>query len=182
MHSLCLHSAEEPIISECLEGGNKSPWCRDRLRRHDLWDEVPLGTEGSGPHFTNGFSIAIQIRLKFSLTLISILIQWSLQNFVHDTAVLSWHVKKLLRSDGQQRNYSKAKFPSNLNCGQKIVSETGPWNWMGTWPSSMSSWIAGRRADSWACADEWASEGSPAKKNTCTWASLVSGLTRGGHE
>ena len=34
--------------------------------------------------------------------------------------------KNLLRSDGQQRNYSKAKFPSNLNCGQKIVSETGP--------------------------------------------------------
>ena len=35
--------------------------------------------------------------------------------------------KNLLRSDSQQRNYSKAKFPSNWNCGQKIVSETGPW-------------------------------------------------------
>ena len=35
--------------------------------------------------------------------------------------------KNLLRSDGQQRNYSKAKFPSNMNCGQKIVSETGLW-------------------------------------------------------
>ena len=35
--------------------------------------------------------------------------------------------KNLLRSDGQQRNYGKAKFPSNLNCGQKTVSETGPW-------------------------------------------------------
>ena len=34
--------------------------------------------------------------------------------------------KYLLRSDFQQRNYSKAKFPSNLNCRQKIVSETGP--------------------------------------------------------
>ena len=34
--------------------------------------------------------------------------------------------KILLRSDGQQRNYGKAKFPSNLNCGQKNVSETGP--------------------------------------------------------
>ena len=34
--------------------------------------------------------------------------------------------KNLLRSDGQQQNYSKAKFLSNLNCGQKIVSETGP--------------------------------------------------------
>ena len=34
--------------------------------------------------------------------------------------------KNLLRSDGQQQNHSKAKFPSNLNYGQKIVSETGP--------------------------------------------------------
>ena len=41
------------------------------------------------------------------------------------TAVLPWHVeKKLLPSDGQQENYSKAKFPSNLKCGQKIVCET----------------------------------------------------------
>ena len=36
--------------------------------------------------------------------------------------------KKLLRSDGQQRSYDKAKFPSNLNCGEKTVSETGPRN------------------------------------------------------
>ena len=34
--------------------------------------------------------------------------------------------KNLLRSDGQQQSYGKAKFPSNLNCGQKTVSETGP--------------------------------------------------------
>ena len=34
--------------------------------------------------------------------------------------------KYLFRSDDQQRNYSKAKFPSNLNYGQKIVSEMGP--------------------------------------------------------
>ena len=47
------------------------------------------------PRFTNGFSIAIQIRWKFRFTLISILIQWSLQHFVHGTtAVLSWHVQK----------------------------------------------------------------------------------------
>ena len=34
--------------------------------------------------------------------------------------------KNLLRSNGQQRNCNKAKFASNFNCGQKIVSETGP--------------------------------------------------------
>ena len=51
----------------------------------------------SGPRFTNGFSIAIQIRWKFRLTLNSILIQWSLQNCVHGTtAVLSWHVQKFV--------------------------------------------------------------------------------------
>ena len=83
-----------------------------------------------GGRFTNGFSIAIQIRWKFRFTPTSIVIPWSLQIFVHGTTVvLSWHVmcKNLLRFDGQQRSYDKAKFPSYLNCGQKTVSETGPW-------------------------------------------------------
>ena len=35
--------------------------------------------------------------------------------------------KNLLRSSGQQWNYSKAKFPWNLNCEQKVVSEIGLW-------------------------------------------------------
>ena len=52
---------------------------------------------GTGPRFTNGFSIPIKIRWKFHFTLISILIPWSLQNFVHGTtAVLSWHVQKFV--------------------------------------------------------------------------------------
>ena len=91
----------------------------------DGWDWHP------GARFTNGFSITIKIRWKFCFTLTPILTQWSLQNFVHGTtAVLSWHVmcKHLLRSDGQQRSYGKAKLPSNLNCRQKNVSETGPWS------------------------------------------------------
>ena len=51
----------------------------------------------TGPRFTNGFSIAIQIRWKFRFTLTSILIQWLLQNFVHGTtAVLSWHVQNFV--------------------------------------------------------------------------------------
>ena len=51
----------------------------------------------TGPRFTNGFSIAIQIRWKFRFTLTSTLIPWSLQNFVHGTtAVLSWHVQKIV--------------------------------------------------------------------------------------
>ena len=52
---------------------------------------------GTRARFTNGFSIAIQIRWKFRFTLTSILIQWSLQNFVHGTtAVLSWHRQKFV--------------------------------------------------------------------------------------
>ena len=50
-----------------------------------------------GPRFNNGFSIAIQTRLKFRFTLTSILIQWLLHNFVHGTtAVLSWHVQNFV--------------------------------------------------------------------------------------
>ena len=50
-----------------------------------------------GARFTNGFYIAIQLRWKFRFTLTSILIQWSLQNFVHGTtAMLSWHVPKFV--------------------------------------------------------------------------------------
>ena len=50
-----------------------------------------------GARFTNGFPIAIQIRWKFHFTLISIIIHWSLHDFVHGTtAVLSWHVQKFV--------------------------------------------------------------------------------------
>ena len=87
------------------------------------------GERGARSRFTNGFSITIYIRWKFCFTLTSILIQWSPQNFVDGTtSVLSWHVQNLLRSDDQQQIYSKAKFPSNLNCGQKAVCEKGPWS------------------------------------------------------
>ena len=47
-----------------------------------------------GPRFTNIFSIAVQIRWKFHFILTSILIQLSLQNYLHSTtAVLLWHVQ-----------------------------------------------------------------------------------------
>ena len=74
---------------------------------HDMWGDntYPFSKFNStghvfiytGSRFSNGFSIAIQIRWKFCFTLISILIQWSLQNFVYGTtAVLSWHVQKFV--------------------------------------------------------------------------------------
>ena len=61
------------------------------------WISETLAYESNMARFTNGFSIAIQIRWKFRFTLTSIMIQWSLQNFVHGTtAVLSWHVQKFV--------------------------------------------------------------------------------------
>ena len=84
---------------------------RHSQRMHNLQFYV------SGPRFTNVFSIAIQIRCKFRFTLTSILIQWSLLN------CCTRHDKSFLQSDGQQRNSSKAKSQSNLNCEQKFVSE-----------------------------------------------------------
>ena len=61
----------------------------------DAWVVSPLSA--TGPRFTNGFSIAIQIRWKFRFTLTSTPLPWSLQNFVHGTtAVLSWHVQKFV--------------------------------------------------------------------------------------
>ena len=59
--------------------------------------ENPYHRIWTGPRFTNGFSIEIQIWWKFRFTLTPILIQWSLQNFVHGTrAVLSWQVQQFV--------------------------------------------------------------------------------------
>ena len=64
-------------------------------------------------------------------TLSSILTQWSLQNVVHGaTAMLWWHMQKLLGFNGQQRNDCKAKFSIELGLRTKIVSETGPWSFL----------------------------------------------------
>ena len=81
----------------------------------------------SGPRFTNGFSIAIQIRWKFRFPLISILIQWSLQNFVNDTtAVLSWHVQKFLAIWWPATELQQSEVSIEFELRAKIVSETGP--------------------------------------------------------
>ena len=88
---------------------------------------------GQGPvSLTFFFFIAIQIRWKFRFTLISILIEWSLQNFVHGmTAMLSWHVQKncrdLMASKGLTARWSCHRI---WIAGKKIVSETGPRMWL----------------------------------------------------
>ena len=64
----------------------------ERTRAYvDIWQLT-----GQGPHFTNGFSIAVQIQWIFHFTLTSVVSKWSLQTFQHDTtALLSWHVHKI---------------------------------------------------------------------------------------
>ena len=89
-------------------------------------EALPVATR-PGARFINGFSIAIQIRWKFRVTLTSILIQWSLQNFYMARQLYCRGMyTNVLRSDGQQRSYGKAKFPSNLNCGKKTLVKRAP--------------------------------------------------------
>ena len=55
-------------------------------------DDIPDDYD-TGAHFTNDFSITIQMWWKFHFALIQVLIKWSLQNLAHGTtAGLSWHV------------------------------------------------------------------------------------------
>ena len=83
---------------------------------------------GSGPRFTNGFSIAIQIRWKFRFALTSILIKWSLPNFLHGTtAVLSWHVQKFAAIWWPITELQQGKLSVEFEFRAKNVSETGPW-------------------------------------------------------
>ena len=100
-------------------------WMRGQNSFNRIWI-LP----GPGAHFTNNFSNKIQMWWKLYFTLIRILTKWSPQNGVHDTTtVLLWApdmCKNLLRSDDQQWNYSKAKFPSNLNCMQKLLLKRAP--------------------------------------------------------
>ena len=79
-----------------------------RLGIEYIWSTGPLA------HFTNGFTIAIQIQWKFRFTLTSILIQWSPHNFVHGTtAVLSvaiwWPATELWQVEGSIEFELRAK-------------------------------------------------------------------------
>ena len=66
-----------------------------------LWDVItcpcPSFISASGTHFTNDFSITIQIRWKFHLALIQVLVIISQQNLAHaTTAQLSCHVPNIV--------------------------------------------------------------------------------------
>ena len=99
------------------------------MRMKSLNDVIGQFCSRSGPRFTNSFSIAIQIDGNF-VSLSSRLLYSDPYKIFYKARQLCCRgtCKNLLRSDGEQRNYSKANFRSNLNCRQKIVSETGPWS------------------------------------------------------
>ena len=64
----------------------------------------------SGAHFTNNFSITIQMWWKFHFAPIQILIKWSLQYLAHGTtAGLSWHVPNFF-CDMVISNWIRAKW------------------------------------------------------------------------
>ena len=80
-----------------------------------------------GARFTNGFLPAIQIRWKFRLAVIPLLAIRPQQFFAHvTTAQLSCHVQNFAAITVLKSRWEWTKFPSKLNCGGKIVSETGP--------------------------------------------------------
>ena len=109
-------------------------WALELLQNHMKWwqhqSHAVLNTK-SGPVSLTVFPSPLQF--KFDENSVSLSTQ-----FYHSDRYkilhMAWHLcchgmcKNLLLSDSQQWNYSKAKIPSNLTCGQKIVSEMGPSN------------------------------------------------------
>ena len=74
--------------------------CFDKKKRYLSFDKKCMqfvtGLE-PGAHFTNDFSIVIQIQGKIHSSLIQVLVKWLLLNFAHGTtAVLLWHVQNLV--------------------------------------------------------------------------------------
>ena len=64
---------------------------------------------------------------EFHLALISIIIRWSLQNFVHGmTAVLSWHVHKFVAIKSTATELQPYEISFEFELWWKIVSEMGP--------------------------------------------------------
>ena len=76
------------------------------------------------PRLTNGFSIAIQIWLKFCFILTLILIRWPLQSFVH---VLTWHVENFVAIWSQATELQRDEISIEFELRAKNVSETSPW-------------------------------------------------------
>ena len=102
-------------------------WSQYRVDRRGQTDEQSVKQVSQ----TNVFSNAFQFRWKFRFTLISSLMEWSLQNFVHGmTAVLSWHVQKFIAIWWAATELQQDKVSIEFELQAKKVSETDTW-WTG---------------------------------------------------
>ena len=83
----------------------------------------------AGTHFTNDFSITIQIRWKFNLALIQLLVIISRQNLAHaTTAQLSCHVPNIVEITLLVFGWEQNEISITVEYGDtKIVSEMYPW-------------------------------------------------------
>ena len=108
------------IFQVCFSGTGKMAW----LPQDQSSNPKVYSSNRSGERFFHRNSNSIEILFHSHLDS-----KYSNRNKI---LYMAWQLccrgmcKKFLRSNGQQRNYSMANFPLNLNCGQKIVSETGP--------------------------------------------------------
>ena len=114
-------AGRKPRISPDQVWWGQLAWLPLRLCKETVKESTP------GYRFTNGFSIAIQIRWTFCFILTSILIQWSLQNFAHrTTAVLSWHVQKFIAISWSATEWQQGEICIEFEIRAKIINETGP--------------------------------------------------------
>ena len=80
-----------------------------------------------GTHFTNDFSIRIQIRWEFHFAVIPLLVNISQQNFAHDTtAQQSYYVRNLIATALVDFVWQGNKISITLSYDGIIVSEMGP--------------------------------------------------------
>ena len=89
-----------------------------------LFDPLSIyNTNYPGAHFTNAFSVAIQLRRKLRFDLTSVLTKWSIHNFVHDKiALLSSHVQKFVAIWWSVIGLQQSKLSNQFELRAKFVS------------------------------------------------------------
>ena len=123
---------DSPAVVPCAKYCSNhfiSIWMRAKWNFHHIWIvmEKLLVKWAPRPRLINVFFFSIPIRWEFRFPFPSFLIQWrnKFRRWLVSCALMA--CEKMLRFDVQQRCYSETKFLSNLNCRQKIVTETDLW-------------------------------------------------------
>ena len=116
------------------------PWKVPNVLPHILFKIYNAGQHCgcwcAGAHFTNNFSITIQMWWKFNFALIQIQIKWSLQNFAHDTtAVLSWQVQDFVAILSAAIKLDESTAPRQLKSPQSLSGRSIPLVTFEAWSS-----------------------------------------------